>query len=86
MSRTFSLLILIGFLVLVLTPSLARDLKEDALVSSNINETNEVDEMLWNIESLKHRHHCNCRHQSRHAPSPQCHGAPRIHRYLPPPT
>ncbi|KAL1546420.1 hypothetical protein AAHA92_23020 [Salvia divinorum] len=83
MSRAFLILMLIGLLVLVITPSLARDLEDDTLLldlNSNENiEGFEVNEML-NIESLKrHRH-------GHRAPPPHSHGAPsNRRRHAPPP-
>ncbi|KAL1543265.1 hypothetical protein AAHA92_20265 [Salvia divinorum] len=82
MSRAFSLLVLIGFLILVATPSLARDLDDNAsLLDSNLNKGFGEDEIL-NIESLKrHRHR-----RGRHAPPPHSHGAPKHgRRHAPPP-
>ena len=86
MSSTFSFLMLIGVLILVMTPSLDRDVDEDAL-DSNTYENNEEEEMLWNIELLKHDHRHDHRHRrGRHAPSPRSHGSPRNHRrHAPPP-
>ena len=84
MSRAFSLLVLIGFLVLVITPSLARDLDDNAsLLDSSLDEGFGDDEKL-DIETLKrHRH----RHRrGRHAPPPHSHDAPKHgRRHAPPP-
>ncbi|XP_057773727.1 uncharacterized protein LOC130993024 [Salvia miltiorrhiza] len=87
MSRAFSLLVLIGFLILVVTPSLARDLDEDpSLLDLNIDENNEGDdEMLWNIESLKHHRHGHGHRGGRHAPSPKSHDGANHRHHAPPP-
>ncbi|KAL1543266.1 hypothetical protein AAHA92_20266 [Salvia divinorum] len=79
MSRAFSLLVLIGFLVLVVTSSLARDLDDNAsLLDSNLDEGFEDDEML-NIESLKRNR------PGRQAPPPRSHSAPKNGRRRAPP-
>lgn len=69
-ARAYSLLFLLGFVVLFATPSLARRLEEDDVpfLDSDINEDDEGvedEEMLWGIDSLKHHHHHH------HAPSPR---------------
>lgn len=99
MSRAYSLLFLIGFLVLFATSSLARTLQEEdvAFLDSDISESNEgVDEDIWDIDSLKHHHHHHHhhgghgshahppkQHHHHHAPPPHSHGVP--HRHAPPP-
>ena len=83
MSRAFSLLVLFGFLVLLITPSLARDLDDDTyLLDSSDNEINEGfdDDEMWNIELLKGQR------RGRRAPPPRSHGAPSNRRRAPPPS
>lgn len=97
MSRAYSLLFLLGILVLFATSSMARSLEEDdvAFLDSDVSESNDgvEDEDIWNIDSLKHHHHHRGgrhahapkqhRHRHRHAPPPHSHGPPKHH--APPP-
>lgn len=73
MSPIYSILLLIGFLALFVSPSLASGVEEDAsLFDSEISENDLAleDEELWGIDSsLRNHHHHRRRHH--HAPPPQ---------------
>lgn len=90
MSRTFSLLMILGLLVLILTPSLARNLEDDESWNSDASEDHdeavEDEELLWGIDNLikhRHRHHAPPPHHRRHHHAPPPHH--RRHHLAPPP-
>lgn len=84
MRRAYSLLLILGLLVLIVTPSLARTLEDEELTDLDVVEDHDQvvqdEELLWGIDNLiKNRH----RHR-RHAPPPHSHDGPKHSRHAPP--
>lgn len=87
MSRAHSLLLILGLLVFIVTPSLARSLEDEESTDLDVVEDHDQvvqdEELLWGIDNLiKNRH----RHRGRHAPPPHNHDGPKHgHHHAPPP-
>lgn len=89
MSVAYYLLLILGLLVLTITPSLALNLEDDEssnlgdVMSEDRDQVVEDEELLWDIDNLI-KHHHRGRH---HAPPPHSHGRPKHghHHHAPPP-